>query len=96
MNVVDDQGETDADLFAVEQIVGFERRGRGQPIEVHFGEAPLGARDEQEQAKTSDGDRAMTPQIHRLSVPRASSPAANASCAAPPTREILRGRRCTW
>jgi len=53
-------------------------------------------RDEQEQAKTSDGDRAMTPQIHRLSVPRASSPAANASCAAPPTREILRGRRCTW
>jgi len=42
---------------------------------MHLGQAPLGAHQQDEHAEASDGDGALTPQIHRLSVPRLSSPA---------------------
>ena len=73
MDVVDDGGQPDADLVAVEKIVVLEHRRRGEPIEVHLRQAPLAGHEHHEQ-QASDGDGAMTPQTHRVSVPRLSSP----------------------
>ena len=72
MDVLDDDGQPDADLVAVKKIVVLEDRRRGEPIEVHLRQTPLAGHDEHEQ-QTSDGDGALTPQTHRVSVPRLSS-----------------------
>ena len=73
MDVVDDGGQPDADLVAVEKIVVLEDRRHGESIEVHLRQTPLAGHDKHEQ-QASDGDGAMTPQTHRVSVPRLSSP----------------------
>jgi iron(III) transport system substrate-binding protein len=73
VDVVDDGGQPDADLVAVEKIVVLEDDRRGEPIEMHLRQTPLAGHDEHEQ-QTSDGDGALTPQTHRASVPRLSSP----------------------
>jgi hypothetical protein len=73
VDVVDDDGQSHTNLVAVEKIIVLEHRRCGQTIEMHLRQTPLGAHQQHER-KTSDGDGAMTPQTHRVSVPRLSSP----------------------
>ena len=49
MDVVDDGGQPDTDLVAVEKLVVLERRRRGEPIEVHLRQTPLAGHEEHEQ-----------------------------------------------